>query len=191
MRVWGKRALLAGIAVFVIAQLIPTTRANPPADPTQAVFTLRPLAMVRDAHIVAVILVLVGVALGARAGARYRANGPRRRERLSEYHGSLGLRPALEDVGEGTRGSQFGITQNDLGTRMRLAQLKPAAGKQVEALQVCPKAPGRATVSARFTLETRRRQLVQAVWNFPAFYEKDAWRFDLNEFLKLLNYQNY
>jgi hypothetical protein len=91
----------------------------------------------------------------------------------------------------GTRGSQFGITQNDFGTRMRLAQLKPAAGKQVEALQVFPEAPGRATVSVRFTLENRRRQLVQFVWNFPTVYEESAWRFDLNEFLKILSYQNY
>ena len=38
MRVWGKRLLLTGIAVFVVAQLIPMTRANPPVDPAQAIF---------------------------------------------------------------------------------------------------------------------------------------------------------
>jgi hypothetical protein len=38
MRLWGRRAVLAGIAVFVVAQLIPVTGANPPTDPTHTVF---------------------------------------------------------------------------------------------------------------------------------------------------------
>lgn len=38
MRVWGKRALLGGIAAFVVAQFIPVTGANPPVDPAQGIF---------------------------------------------------------------------------------------------------------------------------------------------------------
>ncbi len=38
MRVWWKRVLLAGIAVFVVAQFIPVTGANPPVDPAQTIF---------------------------------------------------------------------------------------------------------------------------------------------------------
>ena len=39
MRVWGKRLLLTGFAVFVVAQFIPMTKANHPVDPAQAIFT--------------------------------------------------------------------------------------------------------------------------------------------------------
>lgn len=39
MRVWGKRALLGGIAAFVVAQFIPVTGANPLVDPAQGIFT--------------------------------------------------------------------------------------------------------------------------------------------------------
>ncbi len=38
MRVWGKRVLLAGIAVLVVAQFIPVTGTNPSVDPTQTMF---------------------------------------------------------------------------------------------------------------------------------------------------------
>lgn len=38
MRVWGKRVVLAGIAVFVLAQFIPVAGDNPPIDPAQTVF---------------------------------------------------------------------------------------------------------------------------------------------------------
>jgi Haem-binding domain len=38
MRLWGRRVVLAGIAVFAVAQFIPVTGANPPADPAQAIF---------------------------------------------------------------------------------------------------------------------------------------------------------
>jgi hypothetical protein len=37
MLVWGKRMLLAGIAVLVLVQFIPATGANPPVDPAQAI----------------------------------------------------------------------------------------------------------------------------------------------------------
>lgn len=37
MRVWGKRVLLAGIALLVLIQFIPVTGTNPPVDPAQAI----------------------------------------------------------------------------------------------------------------------------------------------------------
>jgi hypothetical protein len=91
----------------------------------------------------------------------------------------------------GTEGSQFSIAQNDFGDRMRLAGIKPAAGKQVEAIRVSLQAPGSALVSVRFTLVTRAHRLVQFVWNFAAYYDGREWRLDLNDFLKLINYNNY
>ena len=147
--------------------------------------------MARHAHMVGVSLILLGVAWVAHAQVPSTEQTVRDAETAFRTVMEAWAYDQHWKMWElGTRGSQFGITQNDFGTRMRLAQLKPAAGKQVEALQVFPEAPG-ATVSVRFTLETRRRQLVQVVWNFPAFYEEAAWRFDLNEFLKLLSCQNY
>jgi hypothetical protein len=38
MKLWGMRVVLAGIAVFAVAQFIPVTGANPPADQTQTIF---------------------------------------------------------------------------------------------------------------------------------------------------------
>jgi len=43
MRGWGRRILVAVLALIVVAQFIPVGRANPPEDPAQTVYATMPV----------------------------------------------------------------------------------------------------------------------------------------------------
>jgi hypothetical protein len=90
----------------------------------------------------------------------------------------------------GTESSRMSISQNDFADRLRLSTIKPAAGKQVEAIQVDAQSATRAAVQARFSLEHHRQHRIRAfTLSTAAALEYDNWRFNLQDFLLLVRNQ--
>jgi hypothetical protein len=90
----------------------------------------------------------------------------------------------------GTESSRMSVSQNDFADCLRLSTIKPAAGKQVEAVQVYPQSATRADIQARFSLEHHKRHRIRAfTLTTTAALEYDNWRFNLQDFLLLVRDQ--
>jgi hypothetical protein len=90
----------------------------------------------------------------------------------------------------GTESSRMSISQNDFADRLRLSTIKPAAGKQVEAIQVYAESGTQANINARFSLEHHKQHRIRAfTLSTTAALEYDNWRFHLQDFLLLVRDQ--
>lgn len=88
----------------------------------------------------------------------------------------------------GTEDSQARIGQNEFADRLRLKGIKPAAGKQVEAIEVYPQSARRVEMDVRFTLESPRDSTSESFsGTISAWKEGAAWKFNLGQFLRLVN----
>jgi hypothetical protein len=88
----------------------------------------------------------------------------------------------------GTEDSQARIGQNEFANRLRLKGIKPAAGKQVEAIEVYPQSARRVEMDVRFTLENPRDSTSESFsGTISAWKEGAAWKFNLGQFLRLVN----
>jgi hypothetical protein len=89
----------------------------------------------------------------------------------------------------GARASRAALSQGDFTERMRAGTSRPAAGKQVEAIQVIPTSPDAAVVYVRFGLEDKRRPWAESTErSFLLLLEDDRWRVSLWDFVGLANY---
>ena len=90
----------------------------------------------------------------------------------------------------GTESSRMSISQNEFADRLRVSAIKPAAGKQVEAIQVSPQSATRADIQARFSLEHHKQQRIRSfTLNTTAVLEYGSWRFNVQDFLMLVRDQ--
>jgi hypothetical protein len=89
----------------------------------------------------------------------------------------------------GARTSRAALSQGDFTERMRAGTTRPAAGKQVEAIQAIPTSPDAAVVYVRFGLEDKRRPWEESTErSFLLLLEDDRWRVNLWDFVGLANY---
>jgi hypothetical protein len=72
-------------------------------------------------------------------------------------------------------------------THFRERMIKPAAGRQVETIQVFPRSAWEAEVAVRFGLENYKTRRIQTFTRtFPVWQEEAGnWRFNLGDFLTL------
>lgn len=89
----------------------------------------------------------------------------------------------------GTRTSRSALPREDFTDRMRRGNTHPAAGKQIEMIQVVSTLPKSATVYVRFGLEDRRRSWVESSERpFLLNLEDGRWTVSLWDFVGLANY---
>jgi hypothetical protein len=90
----------------------------------------------------------------------------------------------------GTESSRMSVGQNDFADRLRVSTIKPAAGKQVEALQVVAHSPTQAVIQARFSLEHHKQRRIRSfTLSTTAALEYGNWRFNVQDFLLLVQNQ--
>ena len=88
-----------------------------------------------------------------------------------------------------TRESRFTTSQDDFSVQMEKGSVRPAAGRQVEDLQVSITSPQTALVVARIGLEDPRSTTPQSVVRSFLFFHQDGrWRPQLSDFLGLSAY---
>ncbi len=87
----------------------------------------------------------------------------------------------------GTEASRKGIGQNEFADRLRASKIKPAAGKQVEALEADPHSARYVELDVRFSLENSWDATSNSFSEtIEARKEGAEWKFDLGDFLQLL-----
>jgi hypothetical protein len=90
----------------------------------------------------------------------------------------------------GTGSSRTTVSQREFADRIRMSTIKPAAGKQVEAIQVFPQSATRADLQVRFSLEHHKQHRIRTFTvSTTVVLEDGAWRFDLQDFLPLTQNQ--
>lgn len=89
----------------------------------------------------------------------------------------------------GTRATRAAISQGDFTDRMRTGTTRPAAGKQVEAIQVVPESPDTAVAYVRFGLEEKHGPQEETTER-PFFLrlEDGRWTVNLWDFVGLAYY---
>ncbi len=93
----------------------------------------------------------------------------------------------LWDMGSST--SRAALSREEFTERMRRGTTRPAAGKQVEAIQVTSGSPTSALVAATFGLEDKRRPRAERTGRpFLLRLEDGGWKVSLWDFLGLANY---
>jgi hypothetical protein len=86
----------------------------------------------------------------------------------------------------GTESSRTSVGQNDFADRLRVSTIKPAAGKQVEAIQVFAQSATRADIQARFSLEHHKQRRIRSfTLSTTAALEYGNWRFNVQDLLML------
>ena len=89
----------------------------------------------------------------------------------------------------GSIASRAALSQADFTDRMRAGTTRPAAGRQVEMIQVELQSPGLAVVYAQFGLEDKRRPWVEsAARSFFLRSEEGRWAVNLWDFIGLAYY---
>jgi hypothetical protein len=89
----------------------------------------------------------------------------------------------------GSSASRAALSREEFTDRMRRGNSRPAAGKQVEAIQVTSSSPDSALVAVRFGLEDRRRPWAESTGRpFLLRLEDGRWRVNLWDFVGLANY---
>jgi len=89
----------------------------------------------------------------------------------------------------GSTASRAAMSQGDFTDRMRAGTTRPAAGKQVEAIQVVPSSPDTAVAYVRFGLEEARGSLEETTdRSFLLRLEDGRWTVNLWDFVGLAYY---
>ncbi|HWU40367.1 MAG TPA: hypothetical protein VN203_22190 [Candidatus Acidoferrum sp.] len=89
----------------------------------------------------------------------------------------------------GSKASRSALTQEEFTQRMRSGNARPAAGRQVEAIQVVSTLPESALLQVRFGLEDRYRPWTESTDRpFVLLYEEGRWTVSLWDFISLANY---
>lgn len=89
----------------------------------------------------------------------------------------------------GSSASRAALSREDFTDRMRRGNTRPAAGKQVEAIQVVFSSPNSAVLQVRFGLEDKRRPWAQSTdRSFLLRLEDGSWKVSLWDFVGLANY---
>ena len=89
----------------------------------------------------------------------------------------------------GTRASRSALPREDFTDRMRRGNTRPAAGKQVEMIQVISAQPNSAMVYVRFGVEDKRRSWMESAERpFLLSLEDGRWTVSLWDFVGLANY---
>ena len=89
----------------------------------------------------------------------------------------------------GTRTSRSALPREDFTDRMRRGNTHPAAGKQIEMIQVLSTQHNSATVYVRFGVEDRRRSWAESTERpFLLNIEDGRWTVSLWDFVGLANY---
>jgi hypothetical protein len=87
----------------------------------------------------------------------------------------------------GTEDSRSAIDQNAFAARLRASKIEPAAGKQVVALEADPHSERYVEIEVQFTLENTQNATSQSFnETIAARKEGSKWKFDLEDFLRLL-----
>lgn len=143
--------------------------------------------------VVAVFLIVVG-SLGLRGASLTAQSAP---EQLAQ-EAETAFRSAMEAWAYeeywrlwemGTRPSRSALPRQDFTDRMRRGNTRPAAGKQVEEMQVNSSASDSVLVSVRFGLEDRRRAFTDSVARpFLLRLEEGRWKVSLWDFVGLAYY---
>ncbi len=89
----------------------------------------------------------------------------------------------------GSSASRAALSREDFTERMRRGNTRPAAGKQVEAVQVISSSPTSALVAVKFGLEDKRRPWAESTGrSFLLRLEDGGWKVSLWDFVGLANY---
>jgi hypothetical protein len=88
----------------------------------------------------------------------------------------------------GNEASRMAWSQNAFAEQVRLSRIRPAAGKQVEEIHVYPQSASYAEIVVRFSLEHHLQQRIRTfTMTVPMALQDGRWRFQLGDFLQLLN----
>ena len=89
----------------------------------------------------------------------------------------------------GSRASRAVLSREQFTERMQNGTSRPAAGKQVEAIQVASISPDSGTVQVRFGLEDKRRPWAESTERLFFLKREDGeWKVSLWDFVGLANY---
>ena len=89
----------------------------------------------------------------------------------------------------GSKASRSALTREEFTQRMRTGNARPAAGRQVEAIQVVSTLPESALLQVRFGLEDRYRPWTESTDRpFVLLFEEGRWTVSLWDFVSLANY---
>jgi hypothetical protein len=89
----------------------------------------------------------------------------------------------------GSSASRAALSREEFTDRMRRGNTRPAAGKQVEAVQTISSSPDSAMVAVRFGLEDKRRPWAESTDRpFLLRLEDGGWKVSLWDFVGLASY---
>jgi hypothetical protein len=89
----------------------------------------------------------------------------------------------------GSSASRAALSRDEFTERMRRGNTRPAAGKQVEDIEVASRSPDSALVAVKFGLEDKRRPWAESTGRlFLLRLEDGGWKVSLWDFVGLANY---